>query len=128
MANKRLMLDTSILIDYFRSTDKINTRLVQLSEQYTDLFISTITEYEIFNGATTEQLNFWNDVLASFTVLSFDSSAARAAAKLRNKLKKQGRTIETADLFIASVAISNNLILDTFNRKHFLVIDSLTLL
>ena len=28
MAEKKLMIDTSLLIDYFRKTDKVNARLV----------------------------------------------------------------------------------------------------
>ncbi len=76
MANKRLMLDSSVLIDYFRNPNKTEVRLVKISKQFSTLFISSITEYEIFNGATSLQIDFWNKLLKEITVLPFDRSAA----------------------------------------------------
>ena len=46
------MIDTTLLIDYFRKTDKSRSRLVQLSERFDQLIISTITEFKIYSGAT----------------------------------------------------------------------------
>ena len=127
MADKTLMIDTGLLIDYFRKTDKPNARLVQLSTQFEQLAISSVTEFELYSGATLSQLTFWNKLLSEIIVLPFDSKAARIAAETQQKLKKIRKTIEKADLFIAATAISNNLSLDTFNRKHFEMIDRLTL-
>ena len=127
MADKSLMNDTGLLIDYFRKTDKHNARLVLLSQQFDQLAISSVTEFEIYNGATSSQLTFWNELLSEIIVLPFDSKAARIAAEIQQKLKKIRKTIEKADLSIAATAISNNLSLDTLNRKHFEIIDQLTL-
>lgn len=44
------MIDTSLLIDYFRKTDKSNARLVQLSQQFDQLAISSVTEFEVYSG------------------------------------------------------------------------------
>lgn len=49
------------------------------------------------------------------------------AVKIENQLKKQRKSIDAADLFIAAVAVSNGLVLDTLNRKHFVHIESLKL-
>jgi len=43
MADKILMVDTSLLIDYFRSTDKPQTGLVELSKKFDRLVISGVT-------------------------------------------------------------------------------------
>ncbi len=56
MADTILMIDTSLLIDYFRKRDKPKTRLVQRSEQYEQLAISSVTEFEVYSGATPAQL------------------------------------------------------------------------
>ena len=122
------MLDSSVLIDYFRNPNKAESRLVEISQQFSSLFISSITEFEIFNGATSIQTDFWNQLLKEITVLPFDSSAARMAVKIETQLKKQRKSIDTADLFIAAVAVSNGLVLDTLNRKHFVQIELLKLL
>ena len=76
MADKKLMVDTSILIDFFRKTDKNNSRLVTHFRNYGQLYISSITECEVLNGAKQLHLEFWNGMLPRFTVLDFNSKAA----------------------------------------------------
>jgi tRNA(fMet)-specific endonuclease VapC len=51
MADEKLMVDTSLLIDYFPKTDKNNARLVAHFRNYRQLYISSITEFEVLNGA-----------------------------------------------------------------------------
>ena len=58
MAEKKLMIDTSLLIDYFRKTDKVNARLVTHFKNYGQLYISSITEFEVLNGAKQLHLDF----------------------------------------------------------------------
>lgn len=55
MADKLVLVDTSILIDYYRKTDKDNCVWIALVRQGYDFAISTITKYEIYSGATTSQ-------------------------------------------------------------------------
>ena len=82
MADKELMVDSTILIDYFRKTDKSNSRLVSHFKEYDRLYISSVTEFEVINGATPAHLHFWNQMLLRFTILDFDSRAARQAADI----------------------------------------------
>lgn len=127
MADKSLMLDTSILIDYFRKTDKARSRLVAHFRAYDQLFISSITEFEVVNGATAAHLEFWNGLLPRFIVLNFDSKVARKAADCVAQLKRSRKTMDVPDLFIAATALAHGLMLDTLNRKHFMVVDGLEL-
>ena len=122
------MVDSTILIDYFRKTDKANARLVSHFRQFSQLYISSVTEFEVVNGATQTHLQFWDGMLARFTVLDFDSKAARQAADIVGRLKTKRKAIDKPDLFIAATAVVHGLTLDTLNRKHFIHIDSLTLL
>lgn len=119
MADKILMVDTSILIDYFRKVDKVKTKLVQLSDRFEKIAISSITEFEIYSGATSIQLGFWKNMLSEIVVFPFDSIAAHIAVEIQQNLKKLRKAIEKADLFIASTAVANGLLFDTLNRKHF---------
>jgi len=128
MADKKKMVDSTILIDYFRKTDKSKSALVKHSINYQKIYISTITEFEVINGATPAQLEFWNQMLKGFTILDFDSKAARQAAKIVQKLKSKRKSIDKPDLFIAATAVSNDITLDTANKKHFEFIDDLILL
>ncbi len=128
MADRTLMIDTTLLINYFRKTDKSNSRLVQLSERFDQLVISTVTEFEVYSGATDAQMTFWTELLSEVLVLPFDSQAAHMAVEIQRDLKKLRKSIEKADLFIAATAVANGLTLDTFNRKHFDKIKQLKLL
>lgn len=58
MADKELMVDSTILIDYFRKRDKNNSRLVRHFKRYNTLYISSVTEFEVINGATPAHLQF----------------------------------------------------------------------
>jgi len=122
------MVDSTILIDYFRKTDKANSRLVAHFRNYERLYISSVTEFEVVNGATKEHLQFWDSMLARFTILDFDSKAARQAAAIVAQLKIKRKTIDKPDLFIAAIALVNNLTLYTLNIKHFTHIGDLNLL
>ena len=89
--------------------------------------ISAITHYEIYSGATEQQLTFWTDLLKRTTVLPFDEAVSKIAVTLNSVLKRKRNQIGMADLFIAATAISNDLSLSTLNKKHFLRIDELSL-
>ena len=128
MADKKIMVDSTVLIDYFRKTDKSKSTLVKLSMNYDKIYISTITEFEVINGVTQAQLDFWNQMLRGFIILDFDSKAARQAAIIVQLLKTKRKSIDKPDLFIAATAISHSLTLDTSNKKDFEFIDSLNLL
>ena len=126
--NSELMVDSTILIDYFRKTDKAKTKLVSHFRQYKNIYISSVTEFEVINGATEKHLEFWNGMLLRFKVIDFDSKTARQAAEIVTQLKTKRKSIDKPDLFIAATAIVNELTLDTFNIKHFIYIDNLKLL
>lgn len=125
MANQITMVDTSVLIDYFRKKDKSKTRLFNLSQTADHLCISSITEFEIYTGAKDNQADFWKKMLSNFIVFPFDSEAALVAVDVQNKLKRHRKSIDKADLFIAATAIAHDLQFDTLNHKHFEHIEDL---
>ena len=71
MENKLVLVDTSILIDFFRKTDKENSILVKLVKQNYIYCISAVTEYEIYTGTTLAQEEFWKKFLKKTSVLPF---------------------------------------------------------
>jgi len=127
MANKVRMVDTSILIDFYRKTDKNKTIWISLVRQGYEFAISSITKYEIYSGATKNQLQFWNDVLIAILVIPFDESSVDKAVEINNMLKRKRKQINLADLFIAATAMNYNLPIATLNKKHFERIEGLTL-
>ena len=119
------MVDTSILIDYYRKTDKSNSVWISLVRKGYLFAISSVTKYEIYSGANPQQLKFWDQILAAIDVLPYDDIAVNSAIEINLKLKKKRKQIDIADLFIAATAVSNGLAFATLNKKHFERIEGL---
>ncbi len=127
MADKIILVDTSILIDYYRKTDKNNSAWMALVRQEYSFIISIVTKFEIYSGATPNQLTFWNSVLQAITVIPLDEISVDTAVTINNVLKRKRKQIDLADLFIAATAVAHNLSLATLNKKHFDRIDTLNI-
>lgn len=127
MANKIILVDTSILIDYYRKTNKAGSALVALIDKGYEFAISTITKYEIYSGATIAQITFWDSILSSVSIISLDESCVDTAVQINKILQQKSKQIDMADLFIAATAMSNNLPIATLNKKHFDRIEGLQL-
>ena len=128
MADKIVLVDTSILIDFYRKTDKTNSVWVGLIRAGYDCSISAITKYEIYSGATPSQLGFWNKILLAITIIPFDEETVNTAVDINAKLKRKRKQLDLADLFIAATAVARNLPIATLNRKHFGRVDGLTII
>ena len=128
MADKVILVDTSILLDYYRKTDKENSLWVSLVRQGYSFAVSAVSKYEIFSGANSNQLTFWENVFQSINVIPFDEFVVDTAVLLNSNLKKKRKQIDIADLFIAATAVAHNLPLTTLNKKHFERIDTLKLI
>ena len=128
MADKIVLVDTSILIDYYRKTDKENSVWVTLVRKGFSFAISAVTKYEIYSGATANQLAFWDNIFKAINVIPFDEIAVDTAVTLNSALKKKRKQVDIADLFIAATAVAHNLPFATLNRKHFDRIDTLNII
>ncbi|MEM9339879.1 MAG: type II toxin-antitoxin system VapC family toxin [Bacteroidota bacterium] len=114
-----MVVDTGVFIEYLRAKDKPNTILSNLPDD-TELFISSITLYELYMGATTPQK--WVDVKTltdDIPALSFTKSISERAAMIYQELRKSGQLIEFRDIFIAATALVHELPVLTRNKKHF---------
>lgn len=128
MADKIIMVDRSILIDFYRKTNKDNSIWLGLVRQGYEFAISAITKYEIYSGANQSQIEFWDKVLQAITVIPFNEAVVDIAVDINNNLKRKRKQIDIADLFIAATAIAYNLPFSTLNRKHFERIDELRII
>jgi predicted nucleic acid-binding protein len=123
-----IMIDTSILIDFYRKSDKTNSVWYKLVKQNYVFAVSTVTKYEIYAGATESQLEFWDSVFKNITILSFDEKTTNEAVNINAILKKKNKQIAIADLFIAATAVVWSLPFVTLNKKHFERIDDLEMI
>lgn len=114
-----MVIDTGIFIEYLRAPDKSKTFLYQLPDN-TDIYVSAISVYELYMGATTgEKENHLSVLLDNIPVLSFDYSIAKKSAEIFRFLKKRNQLIEFRDIFIGATALVHDLPVKTLNTRHF---------
>ena len=122
-----MVIDTGIFIDFLRAKDKSKTILFALRGD-TEIYISSITVFELFAGATnTDKRRDLQILIGDLPTLSFSPEVAKLAAEIHQKLKRSNKLIEIRDLFIAATALKHNQPLLTKNIKHFSRIEQLTL-
>jgi predicted nucleic acid-binding protein len=123
-----ILLDTSILIDFFRKKDKSKSKFYSLTSKYKLFAVSVITEYEIFTGAHDSTLEYWNIFFDKVMVLPLERVTTQNAVKIFKQLKHNNQLIEIPDILIGSTAIVNKIKLATLNRKHFERIEGLDII
>ena len=119
------LFDTDTITNLLKKqpSEELITRLQSLS--FIEQFISTITIGEIVYGAYKSHNperhidNLNNILLPSVNIISFSIEEAFQYGKIRAELEKKGVSLFHTDIQIASIAITNNLILITGNIKHF---------
>ena len=123
-----LLIDTSLLIDYFRKPNKEKTFFYELAGKYTSIAISAITKYEIMVGNSPKQEDFWQQLLSTLQVIAFSDQEAEEAALIQKELKRENKLIGFADIAIAATARVHSLEIATLNEGHFKRIRDLKLL
>jgi predicted nucleic acid-binding protein len=82
-----ILIDTSILIDYFRKQNKEKTILYHLFSKEEDLAISVITKYELMFGSNQQQDLFWIALLQKVHIISLDESIIDENVRIKKELK-----------------------------------------
>jgi predicted nucleic acid-binding protein len=114
-----MVIDTSIFIEYLRAKDKKKSTLFAIPDT-TQLYISSITMYELLMGAIDEnKLKDIRLLTEDLPVLPFDESVSRKASEIYHQLRLENNMIEFRDIFIAATCLVFDLPLKTLNKKHF---------
>lgn len=128
MEDPKLLLDSNILIDYFRANKKENTLLHMLYDSYPQLSISIITEFEVLSGSSPDRWFYYTNFLNDFHIYPLSKDVVHLSSKIYYGLNKRGELIGSRDIFVASTAINYGLELATLNKKHFSRIENLNLI
>lgn len=104
-----MVVDTSIFIELLRTKDKTKTTLYNIPETE-QIYISSITLYELLMGATSkEKLNDVKILTDDLPILSFNDVIAEEAANIYHNLRTTNKMIGFRDIFIAATCIVHKL-------------------
>lgn len=122
---KKLLIDTSVIIDFIRRPDKEASLFYNLS--YDDLYISIITHTELYSGKSVWEKDNAREELeklfSGLTIFPLISEISQDAGRIKTNYHNSS----IFDCIIAATAIYYNLELVTFNIKDFELFKELTL-
>jgi tRNA(fMet)-specific endonuclease VapC len=115
------LLDTNICSAHMRRPAGLAHRFFQYAGR---IAISTVVLAELYAGAykhpnAAKLLVLIRELLDEVAVVDFDSPCAEQYGRLQGALLRQGISVPTADLMIASAALVYDLTLVTHNTADF---------
>jgi predicted nucleic acid-binding protein len=121
-----VVVDTCVFVKHWRSKNKADTLLAKLLHQR-KVYVSAVAKYEVLAGANERDMEEWNQIFESITVLPFDEMTIDVARKIFRQLKQENKIVSLGDILIAATAMANDMPLVTLNRGHFECIRGLRL-
>ncbi len=119
MENNLILLDSSILIDYFRKKNKEKSAFVGLAKSRRTFAVSVITRFEVLTGSSEFHREFWNTFFEDIQTIPITVEVVDRAIEINRPLKSNNKLISFPDLLIAATAVSNDLPFATLNAEHF---------
>jgi len=111
-------------------SDAVTRRIDAHSDD--ELVVCSVVKAELFAGAMKSRdparaLEVQRIFTERFVSFPFDDAAAFAYAHIRSDLERAGTPIGANDLLIASIALTNDLVLVTHNMREFSRVSGLSI-
>lgn len=114
---KKLLLDSSVVIDFLRRKDKNDSLLAKLPNY--DFYISIVTHTELYSGKSIWESKEAKAELEKFLSIVTILPLIDKISQVAGKIKAYNNDRSLLDCIIAATAINNNLTLATLNIKDF---------
>ncbi|MDI6654765.1 MAG: type II toxin-antitoxin system VapC family toxin [Candidatus Hydrothermarchaeota archaeon] len=116
---KRIVLDTTILIEHLRNKSDVINKL-----ENAELATTVINAFELYFGAfkskkVEKNLTAAKGLLSTLDLLYITDSSAEKAGRILAELQTKGKHMEIRDLFIGSIALEEGFSILTHNKQHF---------
>jgi tRNA(fMet)-specific endonuclease VapC len=122
----KFLLDTNVCIAIINGKSPlIEKRVVEELAAETQMFVSTVTAFELWYGVAKSARRPANtQQLAAFfagwvSLLPFEQEDARIAGEIRAAMEAIGRPVGVYDLLIAGQALRHEMTLVTANTREF---------
>lgn len=118
----KYLLDTDICIYWLKGRKAVRNKINQVGQN--EITICSITVAELYFGAYNSNKIEQNLITAEtfielLPVISLSNNTMKTFGTLKAQLRKAGTPVADFDLLIASVAITEDLILVTNNTRHY---------
>jgi len=125
MSAEKILIDTSIWIDYFQNKSSLISEKVDKILSENEVFVPKIVIAELIQGAKSEkEISIIEDFLDAFHIVDQKEDTWLKAGRLSYDLKKKGKTINLFDCYITAIAQEHECMIFTLNR-HFKEIQSI---
>jgi len=119
MSAERVLLDTSVWIEYFRNQSAVFVDFVAEIVKNHEICVPKIVLAELMQGAKSEkELAVIAEFMEAFTIIDQTDQTWVTAGRLSYELRKKGKNVNLTDCFIAVLAQENNCAVFTLDR-HF---------
>jgi predicted nucleic acid-binding protein len=112
------LLDSCILIRHLRRHDPTTALLSKLALEGR-VGIATISRLEIVEGMREHEREGTIQLLDSLLSYPLDAAIADLGGEFIRRYRVQGITLDKPDAIIGATAISHDLVLVTYNSKHY---------
>ncbi len=123
------LLDTNICSALIGEDERIEKKLAVIDNHllYINWVIASELRYGAVKRGSKKLTTRVDEMLSMFTILQPNKSIIESYAKVRHQLTSEGRKIGSNDLWIASHAVAEGLIVVTNNVREFSRVDNLVI-
>ncbi|MBM4351872.1 MAG: PIN domain-containing protein [Deltaproteobacteria bacterium] len=122
----RTLADTTVWIEFFRGKSKV-ADLIEMLLTENAVCTCGVVMFELLQGIKSEgEKNKILSILATLPYFEMTQKLWRSAAEVSLSLKKHGVSLPLSDIFIATIAVENDLSIYTLDN-HFTQIPNLKL-
>jgi predicted nucleic acid-binding protein len=119
MSAERIIVDTSVWIEYFRNQSAALVGFVTEVVKNRQVCVPRIVLAELMQGAKSErELSVIGEFMEAFTIIDQTDQTWLNAGRLSYELKRKGKNINLTDCYIAVLAQENDCAVLTLDR-HF---------
>jgi hypothetical protein len=124
--HKRVLVDTSVWIEFFRANSSVSNNLELLL--IADLAeVCGVVLFELLQGIKSEPEKIKiKEILLNLPYVEVNKIIWQKSAEISSDIKKKGFTVPFSDILIGALAIANNFSVFTLD-KHFELISGLEL-
>lgn len=115
----RVLIDTSVWIDYFKGRDNSFSERVDEILTYSDIFVPKVVIAELMQGAVSEkEISVIEEFIGAFNVIDQKEDTWPKAGRLSFSMKRKGITVNLVDCYIAVLANENSCAIFSLD-EHF---------